>query len=258
MENNIGKLNAIFTQNIANLFAKKDGGKIIREYSLLIMNNKHLLKEYKIFNFIESQQDCENLKDIIIESVNMLNDIDKKELSKAHLKLEAFMSENNIKQIEDIKNEKLFEEIHSLAFMKKNIKTINERVDKINNIVSLIKSNVVPITEEIEINEHNQGFYKFVIDKFNKKYLTELSENEQTMFKIITSAKDSEERKSLFEKEKDECLRLADEYLNEDIDDVTKEKIEMVKAKLSEQKYIPESYLDDIVSLIDLKQILSE
>ena len=52
MENNIGKLNAIFTQNIANLFAKKDGGKIIREYSLLIMNNKHLLKEYKIFNFI--------------------------------------------------------------------------------------------------------------------------------------------------------------------------------------------------------------
>lgn len=259
MENNIGKLNAIFMQNITSLFGKRDGGKIIKEYVSLIRDNKSLLKEYKVFNFIEAQRDNDNLKDYINESIGILNNVDRKELNVLHDKLSKFMSENKINQIEDIKNEKLFEDIHSLIFTKKTIKTINERIDKVNNIVNYIKENTIDTeTDKIDITESSDAFYKFTIDKFNKKYMDELNENEQDLFKLITSNKNDTDKSGLFEQERLECIKLADEFLNETIDTTTREKVLVVKEKLSEQKYSQDSYIDDILSFIELKQTLSE
>ena len=52
METNFGKLNAIFMQNIDNMYGKKNGHKIISEYASLIKKNKPLLEEFIIFEKI--------------------------------------------------------------------------------------------------------------------------------------------------------------------------------------------------------------
>lgn len=258
MENNIGKLNAIFMQNMPNIFIKKGGNKIIKEYISLIKNNKPLLKEYLVFEFIENQKDSNNLKDYITESISCLDGLNKKQLSELNQKLANFMTENKISQISDIKNEALFENIHELIFTRKGLKTINERVEKLDNIVKYIKENNIGETEENLITENSDAFYKFVINKFNNKYEENLTENQKEVFKAITSAKTIDEKSKLFENNRLECLSITNNFLKESIDNLTREKLLNVKEKLLEQKFVNETYVSDIISFIELKDTLSD
>lgn len=258
METNIGKLNAIFMQNMPNIFIKKDGKKIIKEFVSIIKANKPLLKEYLVFEFIENQKNSDNLKDYITESIGCLNDINKKQLSQLNEKLANFMAQNKIEKISDIKNEELFESIHELIFTKKSLKTVNERVEKLDSIVNYIKENTVNENQEVEILEKSDAFYNFVINKFNQKYEGQLTENEKEIFKAITSTDTIEEKSKLFEQQKSECLSVTNAFLNESIDSITKEKLLNVKEKLLEQTFNDETYLDDMLSFVELKDTLSE
>jgi len=260
MENNLGKLNTIFLQNAHNLF-KVDNGRLLKEYVSMIKNDKNLLKEFLVYEYVENTIVGENLKECISESINYLNDVNKKTLKVLNDKVANFMIENKIEQLEEIKNEKLYENIHALIFASKSLKTINERIEKLNSIVEQIKeikSNSNDIKNNFEITENSDAFYKFTIDKFNKKYADKLNENELRIFKTITSPKNDTEMTALFEQEKKECLALTNEFLNEDIDQSTREKLLNVKEKLLEQTFNKETYAEDILSFVDLKQTLSE
>lgn len=260
MENNLGKLNTIFLQNAHNLF-KIDNGRLLKEYVSMIKNDKNLLKEFLVYEYVENTIVGENLKECISESINYLNDVNKKTLKVLNDKVANFMIENKIEQLEEIKNEKLYEDIHALIFSPKSLKTINERIEKLNSIVEQIKEikgNSNEIKNNFEITENSDAFYKFTIDKFNKKYADKLNENELRIFKTITSPKNDMEMATLFEQEKKECLALTNEFLNEDIDQSTREKLLNVKEKLLEQKFNKETYTEDILSFVDLKQTLTE
>lgn len=260
MENNLGKLNTIFLQNAHNLF-KIDNGRLLKEYVSMIKNDKNLLKEFLVYEYVENTIVGENLKECISESINYLNDVNKKTLKVLNDKVANFMIENKIEQLEEIKNEKLYEDIHALIFSPKSLKTINERIEKLNSIIEQIKEikgNSNEIKNNFEITENSDAFYKFTIDKFNKKYADKLNENELRIFKTITSPKNDMEMATLFEQEKKECLTLTNEFLNEDIDQSTREKLLNVKEKLLEQKFNKETYTEDILSFVDLKQTLTE
>lgn len=262
MENNIGKLNAIFLQNASNLLKRKNGAKLMKEYVSLFTKNKTLLKEYLVFDYIENVNNTENLKDYIVESINFLDNINKTDLKSLNCKVSNFISENKIEQIDEIKNEKLYEEINSLIFTNKTVKTINERVDKINNIVNYIKES----KEAIENNKPNEfllienidAFLLLTINNFNKKYADKLNEEETSLFKLITSQDNEDNKKSLFENNRKECLDLTNKFIKEDIDSLAKEKLLNVKEKLLEQKYDKEKYIEDILSFVELKNTLSE
>lgn len=259
MENNLAKLNAIFLQNAHNLF-KVDNGRLIKEYVSLIKNNKPLLKEFLVYEYVENAVVNDNLKECISESINYLNDIDKKTLKSLNEKVSKFISENKIEQIEEINNEKLFENIHDLIFTPRSLKTINERVEKLNIIVDKIKetNTISSESNKFNINETSDAFYKFTIDKFNKKYSEKLNENEIQIFKTITSSKDESNMVELFEQHRKECLQLTNDFLKEGIDQTTKEKLLNVKERLLEQSFNKDTYVEDIMSLVDLKETLSE
>jgi hypothetical protein len=266
MENNIGKMNAIFMQNTSKLLKRKNGTKLMKEFVSIIKENKILLKEYMVFDYIENAENNENLKDCVSESINYLKGVKHAELNILNDKLAKFMFENKILQIEDIKNEKLYENISDLIYLQKkvNLKAKMQHVEKLNEIVNYIKENKAPIDNNkdeiisIPINEDIDSFLKFTIDKFNKKYENQLNEDQKKLFKTITASKTEDEMKKIFEDRVKECLELTNVFLKEEIDSVTKEKLLNVKEKLMEQTFNKESYVEDILSLVDLKQTLSE
>lgn len=262
MENNIGKLNAIFLQNINNLLKRKDGRKLVKEYSSLFTKNKNLLKEYMVFDYIENVKNTENLKAYITESVSYLDGINKNTLKSLNDKVLNFMIENKIEQIDEIKNEKLYETIESLIFTNKSIKTINERIDKLNNLINYIKENKESIEEtendEFIISENIDAILMIAVNNFNKKYEEQLNEEEKNLFKSITSAESEDDKKLMFEENRKGCLTLTNDFLKESIDNITKEKLLNVKESLLEQKYNNETYIEDILSFIELKKTLSE
>lgn len=263
MENNIGKLNAIFLQNAENLFKKKNGIELIKEYYSIILKDKGLLKEFMVYDYIENIEYGDNIKDYINESISYLNDVNKKALKESNAKLANFIESNNLKQLSEIKDSKLFESINSMIFTKKNLKTINERVENLNIISEYIKENKQPIVDnaennEFEITENADAFFKFTIDKFNRKYSEALTEEEKEIFKTITSPLNEEEMTIAFNQQIKECLTLTNSFLKESIDGTTKEKLLDVKEKLLEQKFEKETYFSDMLSFIELKQTLSE
>ena len=87
MEQNLGSINDIFLQNVETLLETKQGKRIFKEYMSIVRGSKGLLKEYSVLNYIEKQVYSDTTKDQIIESINCLNDVDKKSLKEDHLKL---------------------------------------------------------------------------------------------------------------------------------------------------------------------------
>lgn len=265
MKNNIGILNEIFLQNIGDILKRNNGRKLIREYALMFKKNKNLLKEYIVFENISKINDNDNIKDYINENINYLNNINKSSLKSLNEMVLKFMVENKITQTSEIENEKLYEEIDSLIFTKKNVKTINERIDKINKISDYIKENKKPIedadTDEDSdpiISENMDLIFAIAVNNFNKKYKDALTEEELVIFKELSSEKEPKEKELFFEENRKKCLNLTNEFLKESIDTETREKLLNVKEKLLEQKFNDEDYIEDVISFIELSKTLSE
>lgn len=259
MENNLGKINSIFIQNIPKILKTKDGAKLIKEYVNTIKKNKSLLKEYIVYDLIENITNKEMSSLIVSEAINQMAGVDKKELEKEHKKLEKFLSENKLKEVTPIENSELFESIHKLIFTKNTLKNINEKVENVKNICNLIESKKSP---ETTINESkvelDDMFIKMLVKNFNLKYYDRLTEDQKQLFKSITNKKSEGEMGELFEDYRKQCLSLTNDFLKEAIDNTTREKLLNVKETLLEQKFKPETYVEDILSFNDLRETLTE
>jgi len=259
MEQNYGSINTIFLQNVDTLFKTKRGKEIIKEYIAIIRGSKNLQKEHSVLNHIESQAYSETTKDQIIESVNYLSNINKKQLKEDHLKLIKLLDENKIIKIVDIENEKLYEDLDKLIFMKKSFKTINEKITLVNSIVENIKNNKLVLIEEKQFDgiELDDQAIAFLVENFNEKYDGVFDEDQKKLFESISS-ENVEEQVLTFEKTKLECLKLINDFLKESIDNDTKGKLLSVKEKLLEDKFSKDTYIDDMIKYIDLKETLED
>ena len=257
MEQNFGYINAIFLQNSENLFKTKVGKSVIREYMSIIKNSKSLLRENSVYEFVESLNYSENVKDQITEAINLLNDVDKKQLKEEHVKLIKLIEKNNIKEIENVENKSLFESIDKLIFSKKSIKAISEKVDNINAIVECVKSKKNVISEDKDIKEYDDLSVNYILQKFNEKYSNALDEDQRRLFESVSSL-DENVQSETFENERKACLKLANDFLKEAIDNDTRESLLSVKEKLLEDKYDKDTYIQDIISYIDLKNTLED
>ena len=261
MSNNIGILNEIFFQNINNIINKKNGGKIIKEYVSLYKNNKDLLTGLMVFENLTSQNISGDSKVFIDENIKFIQEnVNIKTLESKISLVESFLDKNKIGKVSDIENEELFESIHKLMFLPKSITKINEKV----NITNKLSKMLDDINDErgedtslmLESPENSNLFYKILIDKFNEKYENSLNEEEKKIFETITSSKSVDDKKSIFEEIKKECLTLTNELLKENIEVDVREKTLLVKEKLLEQTFSEGEYVRDIVSLNKLKKTL--
>lgn len=261
MNSNIGILNEIFFQNINNIINKKNGGKIIKEYVSLYKNNKDLLTGLMVFENLTSQNIGEDSKEFIDENIKFIQEnVNIKTLETKISLIENFLDKNKIVKISDVENGELFESIHKLIFLPKSITKINEKV----NITNKLSKMLDDINDErgedtslmLESPENSNLFYKILIDKFNEKYESSLNEEEKKIFETITSSNSVDDKKSIFEEIKKECLALTNELLKENIEVEVREKTLLVKERLLEQTFSEGEYVRDIVSLNKLKKTL--
>ena len=259
MEQNLGSINDIFLQNVETLLETKQGKRIFKEYMSIVRGSKGLLKEYSVLNYIEKQVYSDTTKDQIIESINCLNDVDKKSLKEDHLKLIKLLEDNKIAKIEDVENEKLYEDIHKLIFIKKSVKSIDEKVNLVNSIVECVKNNKAVLVEEKKFNgiEVNDQTINYLVKKFNEKYDGVFDDEQKALFESVSSM-DENVQSTTFEKVRVECLKLTNDYLKEAIDNDTKEKVLVVKEKLLEDKFSKDTYIEDMIKYIVLKGTLED
>ena len=171
MENNhnIGVINTIFNQNVESLLKTKNGKKIIKEYVNTIKNDKNLSLEYKIFDYIENEATS---KEHVIESINILKNIDRKKIIESNNKLNNILTNNNILKKIDVINENLYKSIDEIIFDKKNVKYIDKKIKAIETIVEHIEKNKNVLKENISDKfELDNLSANIIIKNFNNKYI---------------------------------------------------------------------------------------
>ena len=214
-----------------------------------------------VFENLTNQNISGDSKVFIDENIKFIQEnINIKTLESKISLVESFLDKNKIVKISDVENGELFESIHKLIFLPKSITKINEKV----NITNKLSKMLDDINDErgedtslmLESPENSNLFYKILIDKFNEKYESSLNEEEKKIFETITSSNSVDDKKSIFEEIKKECLTLTNELLKENIEVDVREKTLLVKEKLLEQTFSEGEYVRDIVSLNKLKKTL--
>ena len=88
--------------------------------------------------------------------------------------------------------------------------------------------------------------------RFNTKY-ADITEEEKSILKTVLNGSE-EDRQTVYNTLKTECIDTIDNKLNEDIDLDLKDKILKVKDKLLRMSYNPDEYVKDIDKVYELKK----
>lgn len=256
MKNNLGILNDIFLENASNILKKENGRKIIKEYVEMFKKNKNLSDQMKIYSYFEKLKAGENITDYITEGISSIRElqINLKEAKKSNNDVYEFLCKNIQNMDSNCENKSLFEQVEKIIFTKNNFKSLHEKIEAIGQIKTIINEKVECDDDGDDIIIENIDVIgEIAINKFNNKYSEQLTEDEKILFKKITGAANDSEKEDLFESERKECIKLTNKILTEVEDVDVKEQLLNVKEKLLEQKYSSDTYFEDVLSLIELK-----
>jgi hypothetical protein len=177
-----------------------------------------------------------------------------KNLNETHLKKgkEYFMKVLKGNKIVK-ENKEFYNNVSYLVSTEKtpsNIKKINE---SINYIVRLMLEKEVEKEVVVEtVNLPSSVLTSLAVNKFNSKY-SDISETEKEIIKTLLNGSD-ENKESIFNKLKRECIDGIDTKLTESTDLELKDKLLKVKDKLLTTNFKLESFKTDITKIYDLKQ----
>lgn len=252
---NFGQIKQVYNTILAETVASKDKSNktIFAKYVKALKENEALKTQFMVYNNIESKVEENDYKasEFIKANISLLDKFDKTELAEANEKLaDEVMLEHESSANEEL--QKLHENINTLIFTEKSPTTVNAIVEATSEIVEYIKSNKPKVvTEASELPP--SLFAAICVDRFNSEY-ENLDESTLKLVKTILES-DEEGRKEFFNEIKKECIVLVNNKLNEGEE---KEKLLAVKEKLLDMSFVVESHIDDMTSLIELKETLSE
>ncbi len=233
-------LNEEKTDNISKFFAK-------------ISKSKALVYEFYIYNNIKKthMSDRNDAKSFLKENISFLEQVSLEDREKGINKVKSFLNENTSIDTLDSKIHNLIE-IKLKGVNPKNITMFNESFEY---VVDFIMNNekVNNVISENTIFDHDEfktlGFntiLKQVGKTFDKKYGSELNENDNKMIKDLMSFDQSKEI-NVFNTFKDKVINeikgsteLSQELITESVD------------RISEMKYDQDNFIDDIIMLNDL------
>ena len=249
---NFGKIKQIYNNLLSESIVSKnkDTRKVFSKYLRTIRENKALRTQFLVYNNIENKVGDNEFKinEFIKANLSLMESFDKNELKKLNEGLFKALPKG-IK----LTDSNLYESINTLIFTKKSPKTIDIIIDATNNIVEYIKGNKGKVVNENKSELPPSLLTAIYVDKYNEKY----SDLDESTLKLVKTILESDEvgKETLFNEIKKECVTLVNNKLSEGEE---KEKLLAVKEKLLDMSYINESHIEDISSLIELKNTLTE
>lgn len=254
-----GYIKDCFEAIAPELFESKEGKKIMSNYSKTIRENKNLSALHNLYeNIRKSGKDM----DIDFFANNIANtnwNVDKKTLSEDTLKLGRILAEGYLhlgKSAEDLFPSENTVLESAVSYIAENKKT-NKNIAEYSNAIKVIKENISSKESEENVFESTDldALAKSLLQEFNKKYSSELTEEEANALREVSS---SENREDVFNKYKNACqskLSESKKDFEEKGDKSSSERMTAILEQVSNKTYSLENLGNDICGFIELKSI---
>lgn len=254
-----GYIKDCFEAIAPELFKSKEGKKIMSNYSKTIRENKNLSALHNLYeNIRKSGKDM----DIDFFANNIANtnwNVDKKTLSEDTLKVGRILAEGYLhlgKSAEDLFPSENIVLESAVSYIAENKKT-NKNIAEYSNAIKVIKENISSKESEENVFESTDldVLAKSLLQEFNKKYSSELTEEEANALREVSS---SENREDVFNKYKNACqskLSESKKDFEEKGDKSSSERMTAILEQVSNKTYSLENLGNDICGFIELKSI---
>ena len=252
---NFGNIKDTFKNIVVESVLRKDkeGKKVFSKFLKTLKENKTLSDQYLIYKNLQTKKfdDGGQAREYIKENITLLRNLNEGHIQKGNdyfLKL--------LKGVKIIKeNDSFYNDISYLTKTKKTPSNIDKLNTSTNNIVRLMleKEDEVVVKESLELPP--SIITKLAVDKFNNRY-SNISESEKEIIKTILNGND-EDKLNTFIKLKKGCIETIDKKLDESSDIDLKDKLLRVKDKLLNMVYNKEDSVNNISSVYELKESIS-
>jgi hypothetical protein len=253
---NFGVLNHIFEECLPNLM--KTNKPAVKKVIKLMKEDKTLKEEFNFYNTIRNYNS--SISDTLSPS-EMMEKLNESILSKIdHEKVE----ESNRKLRDTMKSANIIPESH-VTGEKRNLYECGDVLlttkPSAMNIIRL-HENQNGIIEYLDVHK-NDAAKKTVtpdvmIEEFENKLKDTLNESEISFVQTITDFRTpiaEQRREKLFNNLKNECIKMIDEMLSKDGDNI---EIKGLKEQLESMKYTKEGIVRDVAKLLEIRDVLMD
>lgn len=255
----LGGIKNVFEGITDKLYESKEGKKLIGQYVKTIQENKALSDVYSTYEIVYSSPNVTNPQMFLNEAISMAKGISKKDYQEGKNKLSEVVSKCVKLSNSDASyvyecahnNDKINEAVEYLLLNKKVYSNLPEYVNKFDVVCEALKNGMKPVIDET-------SNHKELVAKLNEE-ISGLNEWETKAIQEISLALLSEsDLSTIFDKYKNVCLESIDGQLNATTSKEEASHFESMKSQLMEKKYTKDSAYEDIFTLAELAQTLSE
>lgn len=244
---NFGSAKAMFESMIPSLLSKKNGKKLINQYTKIIKENKSLKTIYAYVEGLKENKNSDAKKAYITEAIAIGTPVDNKQYALGVKELvnlinEAFDvlgDEYVLSNVSLDENATLIgESLLYLSTTKKSVKNLNEyfsHVDTVSEIVNEGKSNELNVDSTLD---------------------TIVSEITNTTNGSIESILTAENKETTFLEAKQICMEMISKQKNNTNDSEIVSKLTEMENKLSKKTYKFESFTKDMLYMTELQEVL--
>ena len=241
------------------LFKTKEGKRIMNKYTNTIKSDKNLSALHSL---------CENIRkagsdsdiDFFVNGIASENwGVDKKTVNESCKKLGLVLAEGYIlvssksNVVLPEENNRLSSAIYYIAENKKSTKNIAEYSNAVKAIRESVESNKT--TNKLSEGKSIDEIATSLMDEFNKKYSSQLTNGEIDALKELSENSD---REKVFEKYKEACttkLSEAKKGFENEGNDAAIEKISSIMEQISNKTYSVDTVGNDVCGMIKLTNI---
>jgi hypothetical protein len=254
-----GYIKECFETLSPKLFETKEGKKIIRNYIDFVKSNKNISSLHAIYENIRKSNKNTDV-DFLIESItNQDWGINKNTLASdvesfGKILAEAYIYLGN--EVDGMLPQEKEEFSNAVCYIAEN-KPSKKNLYEYSTAVKIIKENISKIESNEKLFESGNldGIVEKMLNEFNEKYSSELTDEEKTALKELSL---SENREEVFNKYKDSCRNKIEEARNIFVsngDKSSSDRLSRVLEQISTKTYCKETVGDDVCNLIGLSNI---
>lgn len=242
----------------SNLIKTKKGSKIIKQYVNEFKKNKDLKNMFFIYENINGVDKSVNLDTFIDRMKNLVGNINETSLNKGISALKTILKEGYVEVGENAKyavsshNNKALDE--SINYVFNNTLKLDNMAKYslcINEIKKYIDGNdlrTLSFENKVDLDE--------IMENFNRDFSLDTMTEED--FKLVKEINESEDKKGVFEKYKDDCLKKIDEAIDKNEEQNTCNQLFEFKTRIMKKEYNPNTIGLDVANFIELGNTVSE